>query len=146
MPLLGLHTKETRIERDTCTPVFITMLFTIARIWKQPRCPSADEWVRECGSVQFSSVQSLSRVQLFATPWTAAHQAYLSITNSWSLPKLMSIESVMPSISSSVIPFSSCLQSFPAIGSFQMNQLFASGGKSIGVSASRSVFPMNAQD
>ena len=47
--------------------------------------------------IQFSSVQSLSRVQLFATPWTAAHQASLSIINSWSLPKLMSIESVMPS-------------------------------------------------
>ena len=46
---------------------------------------------------QFSSVQSLSRVRLFATPWTAAHQASLSITNSWSPPKLMSIESVMPS-------------------------------------------------
>ena len=45
----------------------------------------------------FSSVQSLSRVQLFATPWTAARQASLSITNSWSLLKLMSIESVMPS-------------------------------------------------
>ena len=48
-------------------------------------------------SVQFISVQSLSRVRLFATPWTAARQASLSITNSWSLPKLMSIESVMPS-------------------------------------------------
>ena len=48
-------------------------------------------------SVQFSSVQSLSHVQLFVTPWTAAHQASLSITNSWSLPKLMFIESVMPS-------------------------------------------------
>ena len=47
--------------------------------------------------VQFSSFQSLSHVQLFATPWTAAFQASLSITNSWSLPKLMSIESVMPS-------------------------------------------------
>ena len=46
---------------------------------------------------QFSSVQLLSRVQLFATPWTAAYQAFLSITNSWSLPKLMSIELVMPS-------------------------------------------------
>ena len=46
---------------------------------------------------QFSSVQSLSRVRLFVTPWTAAHQASLSITNSRSLPKLMSIESVMPS-------------------------------------------------
>ena len=48
-------------------------------------------------SVQFSSVQSLSHVRLFVTPWTAAYQASLSITNSWSLLKLMSIESVMPS-------------------------------------------------
>ena len=41
IPLLGIHTKETRIERDTCTPMFITALFIIARIWKQPRCPLA---------------------------------------------------------------------------------------------------------
>jgi len=44
---LGIHTKETRIERDTCTPVFITALFIIARTWKQPRCPRADEWIRK---------------------------------------------------------------------------------------------------
>ena len=44
IPLLGIHTEETRIETDTCTPVFITALFIIARTWKQPRCPSADEW------------------------------------------------------------------------------------------------------
>ena len=57
------------------------------------------DWGFEVGSVQFSSVQSLSHVQLFATPWTAAHQASLSIINSWSLlmSLLMSIESVMPS-------------------------------------------------
>ena len=54
-------------------------------------------WRLQFSSVQFSSVQSLSRVRLFATPWIAARQASLSITNSWSLPKLMSIESVMPS-------------------------------------------------
>ena len=47
IPLLGIHTKETRIERDTCTPVFIAALFIIARTWKQPRCPSADEWIRK---------------------------------------------------------------------------------------------------
>ena len=47
IPLLGIHTEETRIERDMCTPVFITALFTIARTWKQPRCPSADEWIRK---------------------------------------------------------------------------------------------------
>ena len=43
IPLLGIHTKETRIERDTCTPMFIAALLIIARTWKQPRCPSADE-------------------------------------------------------------------------------------------------------
>ena len=47
IPLLGIHTKETRTERDTCTPMFIAELFTIARTWKQPRCPSADERIRK---------------------------------------------------------------------------------------------------
>ena len=47
IPLLGIHTKETRSERDMCTPMFITALFIIARTWKQPRCPSADEWIRK---------------------------------------------------------------------------------------------------
>ena len=86
---------------------------------------------------QFSSVQSHSCVWLFETPWTAACQASLSITNSWWCH---------PTISSSVIPFSSCLQSFPGSGSFQMSQLFALGGQRIGVSASTSVLPMNIQD
>ena len=45
IPLLGIHTKETRIERDMCTPMFITAPFTIARTWKQPRCPLANEWI-----------------------------------------------------------------------------------------------------
>ena len=44
--LLGIHTKEARIERAICTPMFITALFTIARTWKQPRCPSADKWIK----------------------------------------------------------------------------------------------------
>ena len=44
---LGIHTEENRIERDTCTPLFIAALFIIARTWKQPRCPSADEWIRK---------------------------------------------------------------------------------------------------
>ena len=47
IPLMGIYTEETRIERDMCTPMFISALFTIARTWKQPRCPSADEWVRK---------------------------------------------------------------------------------------------------
>ena len=89
-----------------------------------------------------SSVQLLSCVQLFATLWATARQASLSITNLRSLLKLMSIESVMPS--SHLIlccPFS-CLQSFPASGSFQMSQFFTSGDQSIRVSASASVLPM----
>ena len=47
IPLLGIHMEETRSERDTCTPVFIAALFIIARTWKQPRCPSGDEWIRK---------------------------------------------------------------------------------------------------
>ena len=47
IPLLGIHTEETRREIDTCTPMFIAALFIIARTWKQPRCPSADEWIRK---------------------------------------------------------------------------------------------------
>ena len=85
----------------------------------------------------------LSCVQLFVTSWTEACQACLTITDSRSLLKIMSIESVMPS---SVVPFSSCLQSFPPSGTFQMSQLFSSGGQSIGVSASASVLPVNIQD
>ena len=94
-------------------------------------------------SVQFSrSIMSYS-----ATSWTEACQASLSITNSWSLLKVMSIELVMPSaISTSVVPVSSCPQTFLASGPFQMSQLFASGGQIIGVLASTSVLPMNNQD
>ena len=47
IPLLGIQMEETRRERDTCTPMFITALFTIARSWKQPRCPLTDEWIRK---------------------------------------------------------------------------------------------------
>ena len=96
IPLLGIHTEETRRERDTGTPMFIAALFIIARTWKQPRCPSADEWIRKLWYIYtmeyysaikkntFESVLnvcscmhalSLSHVQFFATPWTPAHQA-----------------------------------------------------------------------
>ena len=94
--------------------------------------------------IQFSSVQLLSRVRFFATPWTAARQASLSITNSWSLIKLISSESVMPS--SHLVPLSSCPQPLPASESFLMSQLFTWGDQSIGVSALASVLPVNTQD
>ena len=100
--------------------------------------------------IQFSSVQLLSCVWLFATPWTAACQASLSITNTRSLLKLMSVELVMPSNHSILccllVLLSSCLQSSPASGSFPMSQFFASGSQSIGVSVSASVLPMYIQD
>ena len=84
---------------------------------------------------------SCSVVSDSVTPWTAVPQASLSIASSWSLLKLMSIESVMPSShlilsSHPVVPFSSCLQSFPTSGFFQRSQLFSSDGQSIEVSAS----------
>ena len=94
-----------------------------------------------------SSVQLLSSVHLFVTPWTAALQASCPSpapgVYSNSCP---SSQWCHPTISLSVIPFSSRLQSLPASGSFQMSLLFTSGGQSIGVPASASVLPMNIQD
>ena len=89
-------------------------------------------------------VQSLSHVLLFATPWTAACQAFLSFTISWSLLRLMSIELVMPS--NHLILCHPDLQSFLASGSFAVSQLSTAGVWSIGASASASVLLMNIQD
>ena len=96
---------------------------------------------------QFSSVQSLSCVQLFVTPWTAACQASLSNTNSQSSPKHISIESVMPS--NYLILYRPLLllpSIFPSIRVFSNESVLSIGGQSIGVSASASVLPMNIQD
>ena len=93
---------------------------------------------------QFSSFQSLSHVLVFATPWTAAHQASLSITNTQSLLKPTSIESVMPSNHLILCrPLLLLPSTFPPSGSFPMSQFFASGGQSIGASAS--ILPMTIQ-
>ena len=96
----------------------------------------------------FSSVQSLGYVWLFATPWTAERQASLSITNSRSSLKPMSIESVMPS--NHLILCRPLLLLTPNLsqhqGLFPVSQLFTSHGQSIGVSASASFLPMNTQD
>ena len=98
-------------------------------------------------ALMFSSVQSLSRVWLFVTPWIAAHQVSLSSptpgVHSNSCP---SSQLCHPATSSFVVPFSSWPQSLPASGSFPMSQLLAWGGQSTGVSASTSVLPMNTQD
>ena len=92
----------------------------------------------------FVSCCTVAKLCLFVTPWSAARQAPLSFTVSWGLLQFMSIESVrLSNHLSFVIPFS-CLQSFQASGSFPVSQFFASGGQSIGASAS--VLPMNIQD
>ena len=86
---------------------------------------------------QISSVQSLSHIRLFATPWTAAPRPPCPSPAPGVYSDLCPLSRwCHPTISFSVIPFSSCLQSFPASGSFQISQFFTSGGQSIRVSAS----------
>jgi len=133
-------------------------------IWSNSLQVSVDPWLRlsnaseQClygcshynysmvHSVQFNSVQSLSHVRLFATPWIAARQASMSITNSQSSLRLTSIESVMPS--SHLIlcrPLLLLPPILPSIKFFPMNQLFTWGGQSIEVSALASFFPKRSQ-
>ena len=115
----------------------------LLRIMPRRLNPESSFVLKTC---QLSSVQSLSRVQLFATPWIAARQASLSITNSRSSLRLTSIESVMPS--SHLIlsrPLLLLPQSLPASGSFPMSQLFTWGGQSTGVSALASFLPKKSQ-
>ena len=94
----------------------------------------------------FRSLQSLSHVRLFATPWITARQAAPSPTLGVHSNSCPSSQWCHPAISSSIIPFSYCPQSLPPSGSFPMSQLFIWGSQSIGVSASASVLPMNTQD
>ena len=111
--------------------LLVHFLFILSSIAKMPT-----------GQIQFS----LSVVYDFATPRTAVYQVSLSITNSQTLLKLMSIESVMSSNHLILChPLLFCFQSFPASGSFPVSQ-FSSGGQIIGVSASASVVPVNIQD
>ena len=124
---------------EQCTNEYCSCMFILLSIFLNINLRNGI-WGSKYISVQFSSVQSLSHVQLFATPWIAACQASLSITNSQSSPRLTSIESVMPS--SHLIlcrPLLLLLSIFPSI------RVFTSGGQSIEVSASTSVLPMNTQ-
>ena len=65
--VLGIHTEETRIERDTCTPVFIIALFITARTWKQPRCPSADKWIRKLWYIYTMEYYSAIKKNIFGS-------------------------------------------------------------------------------
>ena len=126
-----------------------TNIFTFSHVFRNKSgmtyfCNVNEVWLL----LTFSSVQSLSCVWLFVTPWTAARQASLipSRTPRVHPNPCPSSQWCHPTISSSVIPFSACPQSFPVSGSFQMSQLFTSGGQSVGVSASTLVLPMNTED
>ena len=104
---------------------------SIAQLVKNLQCrrPWFSSWVGKIPSV--SSVWSLNRVRPFATPWSAAHRASLSSSTLRACSNSCPLSwRCHPTISSSIVPFSSCLQSFPASGSFQMSQFFSSGGHS----------------
>ena len=122
-----LWPQTTQLSQNTCTGI------NTCKVLKQNK-------------TSFSSVQSLSCVRLFATPWIAARPPCASPSPGVHSNSRPSSQWCYPAISSSVIPFSSCPQSFPASRSFRMSQLFTSGGQSTGVSASTSVLPMNTQD
>ena len=114
--------------------------YMVFRFFISDLTPSATNHIYVCVCVNvdiyvcmYVVVPLLGHVRLFVTPWTAAHQAFLSFTISWSLLKLMSIESVVPSnCLVPVVPFSSCLQSSLASGSLPVRRLFASDGHGIG--------------
>ena len=148
-PPLGIYPKElkTDIPTNTCTHIHSSSIHSRQKVETAQMpisgCVDTQSWgicTLEC------SVQSLSHVWLFSTLWTAACQASLSIANSQSLLKLLSIESVMPS--NHLIlrhPFSALFQSFPASRCFPVSWFFTSGGQSIGVSALASFLPKNNQ-
>ena len=136
--------------KEMCTPNLIAALFIIARTWKQPRCPSADEQVRKLWyiyTMEYSVQFSRSVVSDSLRPHESQHAKppCPSPTPGVHSDSHLSSQSCHPAISSSVIPFSSCPQSLPASESFPMSQLFASGGQNTRVSASASFPPKKSQ-
>ena len=112
IPLLGIYSEKTNIEKDTCIPFFIAALFTIARTWKQPRCSSTDEWIKNYGTytqwnIQFSSVTQ-SCLTLRPHESQHARPPCPSPTPGVHSDSCPLSQCCHPAISSSVVPFSSC--------------------------------------
>ena len=118
------------------------VLLCFSQWWQ---CSLLRKLIRAFSSVQSSSIQSLSHVCLFVTPWIAARHASLSPTPRVHSDLRPSSQWCHPAISSSVVPFSFCPQSLPASESFPVSQLFAWGGQSIGISALASFLPKKSQ-
>jgi len=139
---------KTTLKNAACLNSFTWILYSLHFVFKKTGSHIFDK-VKFCPYyiIITSSVQLLSRVWLFATPRTTVCQASLSITNSQSLLKLMSIDSVMPSNHLILChPLLLLPKTFPASVSFPMSQFFTAGGQNIGASASASVLPMSIQD
>ena len=68
IPFLGIYPEETKIEKDTCIPLYIAALFTIARLWKQPRCPSTDEWIKKLWYIYTMEYYSVIKRNIFESP------------------------------------------------------------------------------
>ena len=84
IPLLGIYLEKTIIQRDTCTPVFVAALFTIARTWKQPKCPSIDEWMKKMWCIytmEYYSVIKKNEIMPFAATWMDLEIIILSEAN-----------------------------------------------------------------
>ena len=133
--------------------MFIAALFIISWIWKQPRYPSTDEWIKKLWYiyaieylVQFQFSHSVMSDSLQPHELQHARLPCPSPTPGVHPNPCPSSQWCDLTILSSIVPFSSCSQFFPGSGSFPMSQLVPSGGQSIGVSASTSVLPMNTQD
>ena len=135
--LLYLNTKKPKFPTSqSIMPISALLLLTLYKTHSSQKVLG-----------RLSSVQLLSRVRLFVTPWITAHQASLSINNSRVHPNPYPLSRWCdPNISPSIVSFSAHPQSFPASGSCLMSQLSTSGSQSIGVSASTSALPMNTQD
>ena len=131
IPLLGIYPEETKTEKYTCIPFFIAALFTRARTWKQPRCPSTDEWTKKLWyiyTMEYSdqirsgaqSCPTLCDPMNLSMPGLPVHRQLLEFTQT----HVHRVSDAIQAISSSVVPFSSCPQFLPASESFPMSQLF----------------------